>query len=69
MAFHDPSSAVSVFYDDVVEYEKGNVKVDLDSRMFQGYIDYRPTPEGKHWVSKSINGDNLFRHYRDILGT
>ncbi len=69
VAFHDPSSAVSAFYDDVVEYEKGNVNVDLDSRMFQGYIDYRPTPEGKHWVSKSINGENLFRHYRDILGT
>ncbi|MCC8179322.1 MAG: nucleoside hydrolase [Planctomycetes bacterium] len=62
VSMHDPLAAVCLFHDDVVEFETGEVSVELDSKMLSGFTFYRPCPDGRHRMSIKVDEKAFFKH-------
>lgn len=67
VTFHDPLTAVSLFNDDVCNFERGNISIETDSRLLAGFTYWRPDPNGKHLVAADVNKDNFFKHLFEVF--
>lgn len=67
MSFHDPLAGVCLFHDDVCEFERGDIAIELESRMLAGFTYWRPNPAGAHLVAKSVDQERFFRHLFEVF--
>jgi purine nucleosidase len=63
ITFHDPLAAVTLFDDQVCEFEKGTVEVELISQRLQGMTGWTPKSRGVHEVATQVKPERFFAHY------
>ena len=61
--FHDPLAAVTIFDQNVCQFERGQVEVELKSDKLLGMTHWRPQTDGPHEVALSVNSEQFFNHY------
>jgi inosine-uridine nucleoside N-ribohydrolase len=63
LIFHDPLAALTIFDDDICEFERGHVDVELAATpRLQGFTHWTPG-EGRHQVAVSVKGDRFFDRF------
>ena len=67
VTFHDPLTAVSLFHDDVCTFEKGNLNIDIESRLLAGFTYWRPAADGRHNVAMKVDKDRFFAHLFEVF--
>lgn len=67
VSFHDPLAAVSIFTDDIVTFQRGNVEIELQSERLRGFTYWHENENGMHEVSVDVNVDKFFQHLFDVL--
>lgn len=64
--FHDPLAAVTIFDDEICQFQLGTVTIDLVSEETMGMT--RWTPEGNaHEVAFEVNPERFFAHYFSVF--
>lgn len=67
VTFHDPLAVVSLFHEDVCEFEKGNFFIETESSMLRGFTYWRPHLEGKHQVAMKVNREKFFDYLFQVF--
>lgn len=67
VTFHDPLATVCAFEPDVCQFTRGNVMVDIESRMLKGYTHFQEDPNGRHEVASSVNPERFFEAYYSVF--
>lgn len=67
VTFHDPLAAVSLFHEDVCEFEQGNLFIETESRILRGFTYWRPDKNGKHKVAMQVNKDKFFQYLFEVF--
>lgn len=60
MTFHDPLAAVSIFEDDLLTYERGNVEIELLSPRLRGFTHFTADPAGRHEAARAVDPQKFF---------
>lgn len=68
VTFHDPLAAAVMFEPEVCRFEKGRVRVELESTALAGLTEWQAEKDGPHSVAFDVNAPAFFRHYWDVLG-
>lgn len=63
ITFHDPLAAVTIFDNQVCEFEQGQVDVELTSSRLAGMTAWIAKPDGKHEVALHVKPEQFFAHY------
>jgi inosine-uridine nucleoside N-ribohydrolase len=63
ITFHDPLSAAVIFDDQICQFERGDVRVELSTEHGQGRTDWSPSESGKHEIAAQVNATNFFSHF------
>lgn len=65
MTFHDPLACVSIFDEQILEYRRGLVEIELASKPLQGVTHFTPCKDGPHEIAVRVDKqrffDSLFR--------
>lgn len=67
VTFHDPLTAVSLFHEDVCTFERGNLRIDTDSRLLAGFTYWRPSAEGRHQAAMKVNKELFFQYLFEVF--
>ena len=67
LVYHDPLAAATVFDDGICRFERGDVTVDLDSKVMTGITYWEKNAAGAHEVALQVDRDGFFRHYFDAV--
>lgn len=67
VCFHDPLATVCIFNDNVCEFERGNVDVELASERLRGYTFFEKNPDGKHEIAASVNTAEFFKEFFSVF--
>lgn len=67
VSFNDPLAAISIFTDDIVTFQRGDVTVELDSDRLSGLTYWNPGSDGKHEISTVVDKEKFFDHLFKIL--
>lgn len=67
VTFHDPLATVCIFEDDVCKFAKGNVSVDVDSRMLKGYTHFQQDENGRCEVAVDVNPKRFFDAFYSVF--
>lgn len=63
ITFHDPLAATTVFNDQICNFTKGQVQVELDHRKTLGMTHWQPESGGTHEVALFVNPEKFFNHF------
>ncbi len=67
VTFHDPLASVCVFNRKVCEFTRGNVSVDIESRMLKGYTHFQEDPNGGQEVASRVSPEKFFEAYYSVF--
>ncbi len=67
VTFHDPLTAVSLFHEDVCDFERGNLTIDTESRLLCGFTYWRPDKEGRHQVAMNVDRELFFKYLFEVF--
>jgi len=68
LTFHDPLAAALLFDDEICDYEKGTVSVDLALGKTLGLTAWEGDPnKGRHEVPFNVNVERFFDHYFSVM--
>lgn len=67
VTFHDPLTAVSLFHEDVCNFERGNLTIDTESRLLCGFTYWRPDKEGRHRVAMKVDRELFFKYLFEVF--
>jgi purine nucleosidase len=67
VTFHDPLAAVCIFNDEVCEFQKGNVEIELQEKDLCGLTKWNIDKDGKHHVALEVNKDLFFEEYFSVF--
>lgn len=67
VTFHDPLAAASIFRDDIVRYETGQVEVELSASRLAGYTFWGERAEGPHQVAVGVDKDLFLDEYLSVF--
>ncbi len=60
MTFHDPLACVSIFDDGILEYERGIVTIELDSKPMMGVTHFKKDASGPHEIAARVDKQRFF---------
>ncbi|NLG98163.1 MAG: nucleoside hydrolase [Chloroflexi bacterium] len=63
ITFHDPLAATVIFNDEICQFERGQVAVELESPRLAGYTFWSPDENGPHEVAVKVSPDRFFEEY------
>jgi purine nucleosidase len=68
ITFHDPLAAATIFDDQICQFDKGNVEVELKNEKDKG-VTYWTLDEsqGKHDVATAVDPARFFNHYFSVF--
>jgi len=68
ITFHDPLAAVTIFNNEVCEFSRGNVDVEIVSPKSFGFTYWRPDQEnGVHEVALKVDSNKFFEEYFSVF--
>lgn len=68
LVFHDPLAAVTIFDPTVCKFEKGNVEVELESKIVGGITYWKPNASsGVHEVALEVDKDRFMNHFFSVV--
>jgi purine nucleosidase len=67
ITFHDPLAAATLFDDNICQFERGEVEIELTSDRLAGYTYWHASPAGRHEVARQVNVDLFFEHYFSVF--
>jgi len=69
ITFHDPLAATTIFNDQICQFERGMVEVELSSPRLSGLLHWRSDSQnGPHEVALSVDPERFIEHYFGVLG-
>ena len=64
LTFHDPLAAAIIFDEQICEFERGNIEVELMSDKVKGMTYWKPDSQsGIHQVALKVDKDRFFDHF------
>jgi purine nucleosidase len=63
ITFHDPLAAVSIFDNQILEFSRGKVDIELTSERLWGYTFFTPQLDGVHEVAFKVATERFFSAY------
>jgi purine nucleosidase len=67
IVFHDPLAATVIFKDDIVQYTRGKVDIEVTSPNLAGFTGWKVDPEGPHEVALEVDPDHFFAEYFSVV--
>lgn len=67
ITFHDPLAAATVFDNNICQFTKGNVEVELTSNRLMGMTHWVAADSGRHEVALKVNPEHFFEHYFSVF--
>lgn len=67
VTFHDPLAGVSIFHDDVCQFQPGEITIEMESSRLAGFTYWRPAEDGPHSVAVSVDQDAFFKHLFEVF--
>ena len=68
ITFHDPLAAAILFDDEICDFERGHVTIELDHPEAPGKTLWKPDDEGPHEVARTVDAARFFAHYFETVG-
>ena len=65
--FHDPLAAATIFNQQVCQFERGQVVIDLDSPRLTGYTHWNAELTGPHEVALQVDPQRFFDEYFSVF--
>ena len=65
--FHDPLAAVTLFDDQVCQFERGRVEIELESSRLIGYTHWSKDEQGPHEVAMQVQPDRFFEAFFSVF--
>ena len=65
--FHDPLTVVSLFEQDLCQFENGEIEVELASASLAGLTHWQPSRGGRHAVAVDVDADRFFSRYFSVF--
>jgi len=63
ITFHDPLAATTIFDENICQFERGNIEVELTSPRLSGLTYWTPNKDGIHEAAMKVNAELFFKHY------
>jgi inosine-uridine nucleoside N-ribohydrolase len=64
ITFHDPLAATTIFNEQICQFERGNIEIELSSSRLAGLTYWSPQPDnGQHEVALHVRPELFFDHY------
>lgn len=63
ITFHDPLAAATIFDDQICEFTRGRIDIELEEKEFLGRTNWQRNPEGSHEVALSVTPEKFFDHF------
>jgi purine nucleosidase len=67
ITFHDPLAAATLFDEQICQFERGHIDVELASEHHAGLTRWESRDDGRHEVAMSVDGDRFFEHYFAVV--
>jgi purine nucleosidase len=67
ITFHDPLAATTIFNDAICTFTPGTVETELLSPRTMGMTHWTADPNGKHEVALSVDKEQFFAEYFNIV--
>ena len=67
ITFHDPLAATTIFDDDIVTYERGQARVELNDPDEFAMTKWQADPAGAQEIATTVNVDAFFSHYFGVF--
>ncbi len=67
ITFHDPLAATTIFNDQICEFEKGNVSIELDRTDIAGKTKWEKDRDGKNEIAVAVNKEEFFKEYFSVF--
>jgi purine nucleosidase len=68
ITFHDPLAAATIFDENICQFERGMVEVELTSQRLAGMTHWTPDPSvGKHEVALQVDPGCFFSHFFEVF--
>ncbi len=67
VTFHDPLAAAVIFNDEICEFEKGNVSMELNDNENAGFTNWQTDENGKHEIAVNVNKEKFFEEYFSVF--
>lgn len=68
ITFHDPLTAVDIFHNDVLTFERGDVHVEISDPCNMGKTILNKNKDGRHLVAETVDTNKFFKHYFSVFG-
>lgn len=69
ITFHDPLAGVSVFSNDILKLDRGDVEIELKSDTAMGATYWNQHPDGgRHLVASDVDAEAFFARYFESVG-
>ena len=63
LTFHDPLAATTIFDDDICDFTRGQVNIELTDQENLGRTNWEQNPDGHHEVALSVKPKRFFNHF------
>jgi len=67
VSFHDPLATACVFNDNICEFTRGDVDIELNSKRLMGYTFFTPHKNGINEIASSVNEEEFFKEYFSVF--
>ncbi|MEO8399312.1 MAG: nucleoside hydrolase [Ignavibacteriaceae bacterium] len=68
VTFHDPLAAVTIFNENICEFKRGNVSIEMDDKNNLGLTKWELSENGRNEIAFSVNKDKFFEEYFSVFG-
>ena len=67
LTFHDPLAAATIFDENICEFERGEVEVEITSKPLAGYTNWHASPSGRHEAAVKVDPDRFYEHFFSVF--
>jgi inosine-uridine nucleoside N-ribohydrolase len=67
ITFHDPLAAATLFDEQICQFERGDIDIELISEQHAGLTRWQSRDDGRHEAAMSVDGDRFFEHYFSVV--
>ncbi|MFO7446273.1 MAG: nucleoside hydrolase [Ignavibacteriaceae bacterium] len=67
VTFHDPLAAAVIFNNELCEFTRGDVTVELEEKDNRGLTHWIPSHSGKHEIATAVNKEKFFEEYFSVF--
>ena len=67
LTFHDPLAAATIFDENICQFERGQVEVEITSNQLAGYTDWHASPSGRHEVAVKVDPKLFYDHFFSVF--